>query len=264
MDRASPNAPNDVFALAGITASELDPVLVERVRLLFARTETVADCATALQLAERVFEYCAATGAPFSKLEKDTVRFGTLFSDIGKTGPLDASHEQQQLIADMFAVERVPSGQISVTEFFQTYFSAEADARIRRFESLGLDPDMRMREFWNLHVGWTLELLRDRAPFPELIPAAASHHLLEKVNPDSIVAQDGTFTESFGDNTDFDRAEKLIVVLDKYDAARRRSGMDHESAVKWLRQLIARNPRFADDVEFTELLDVVERVAGVD
>jgi hypothetical protein len=50
------------------------------------------------------------------------------------------------------------------------------------------------------------------------------------------VASDRRFTRAFGDNAGFDRAEKLIILLDKYDALRRRGGRSHEQALAWLRE----------------------------
>ncbi len=248
------------FARAGVRTEDLHPMLIERMRLLLERTETVDDCERATRLAEFVFDRFDGGGKAFSDVEKATVRWGSLFSDIGKTGPERANPEQQQLIADMFSIERVPDGTISVDVFLHTYFPDDAPERVERFESLGLDSLMTMREFWNLHVGWTLELLHDRVAFPEFVPAAAAHHMLEHVNPAALVDDDDRFTLPYGTNTEFDRAEKLIIILDKYDAARRRSGHDHEAALQWLRQLINRNPRFSDDQEFIELLHVLDGV----
>jgi len=258
----SVNQLHEVLSNAGIQPHELDPLLTERMQLLASHTETLSDALRAIELAERMLHAFASRGQPFSAVEKATVVIGSLFSDIGKTGPLSATAAQQHLIVDMFSIERVPSGQISVAEFFRTYFPTDADARITAFESLGQDSQMTMRAFWNLHVGWTLELLQGRLVFEEAIPAAASHHLLDHVNPGSLVAEDGTFTLPFGTNAEFDRAEKLIVILDKYDAARRRSGLNHDAAMDWLRQLISKNLRFGQDPEFAQLLDTLDEVAG--
>jgi hypothetical protein len=147
-----------------------------------------------------------------------------------------------------------------VSEFLTRYFPGDAPVRLEQFESLGLDPNMTMREFWNLHVGWTLELLQDRVAFPESVPAAAAHHLLEQVNPQSLVGDDDRFTLPYGTNTDFDRAEKLVIVLDKYDAARRRGGRDHDAAMSWLEQLISKSTRFSNDPDFAKLLRALDGV----
>ena len=96
---------------------------------------------------------------------------------------------------------------------------------------------------------------------PEVVAAAATHHLLEDVNPDAIVGADRSFTRSFGDNAAFDRAEKLVILLDKYDALRRRARMTHERAIAWLRERIDKNAEFRGDGEFLSLIADLDSAA---
>jgi hypothetical protein len=231
-------------------------------RLLAETTETVADCGRAAEMAQAMFRYYEQhkPDQRFSELDQRTVLIASLFSDIGKTGPADADKAAQRLIAEMFAVEQVPDEKMSVSDFFRTYFAEDASDRVARLRELGLDPDITMREFWNMHSAWTLHIIQAGGIPLEAVAAAATHHLLENVNPDSIVAQDGRFTRYFGENHRVDRPEKLIILLDKYDAARRRAGRSHEDAIRWLRALIANNALFAEDQEFCSLIDDLDVV----
>jgi hypothetical protein len=246
-----------ICAAAGVDLDSLSPEIVERMQLLAETTETVDDCQRAAEVAQDMFRYYEQQkpSERWSELEQRTVLIASLFSDIGKTGPAQADKAAQRLIAEMFSVERVPDDKISVADFFRTYFSADASERSERFRALGLDPDITMREFWNLHSAWTLHIIQAGGIPLEAVAAAATHHLLENVNPDAIVAHDGRFTRYFGENNRVDRPEKLVILLDKYDAARRRAGRSHEDAIHWLRTLIARNARFAGDQEFFSLID---------
>ena len=79
--------------------------------------------------------------------------------------------------------------------------------------------------------------------------------MLEGINPEEIVGKDGGFTKYFGDNLFFDRAEKLIIVLDKYDAFRRRGKKEHKEAIELVRDKIRSNPNFTEDREFEELVN---------
>jgi hypothetical protein len=97
----------------------------------------------------------------------------------------------------------------------------------------------------------------------EAVPAAATHHILENVNPDSLVAADGRFTKYFGRHASFERSEKLVILLDKYDAALRRGRRAHDQAIALLRDVIARNHRFAGDHEFLELIEDLDEVMKV-
>jgi hypothetical protein len=155
----------------------------------------------------------------------------------------------------MFAVEGVQDDAQSITKFLRTYFPGDAEERIRTFAALGLEPEMSIRQFWNLHSSWTLQVAEAGGVPAEAIAAAATHHLLDDVNPDAIVASDHTFTRSFGDNAAFDRAEKLIILLDKYDALRRRGRKTHDQAIAWLGERVESHPRFRGDAEFLALID---------
>ena len=238
--------------------------LVERMVLLAEHTQVFDDAKRMADYAHDVFRHYerAKPEQAFSRIERQTVVLGCLFSDIGKTGPDRADAEARRLVAEMFAVEGVRDDQMSVATFFRTYFDADAERRLGAFRGLGLDPAMTMREFWNLHSSWTLGIAESAGLPPEAVAAAASHHYLDNVNPQSIVGEDQRFTRNFGQNVRFDRSEKLIIMLDKYDAARRRSQLSHEQAIAWIRAKIEKNLRFRDDPELATLLADVDAALG--
>lgn len=231
--------------------------IVDRMRLLSEHTETFDDASRMAMFAHDVFRYYAERKPEraFSALEQRTVVLGCLFSDVGKTGPERANAAERRLVAEMFSIENVDDDGQSVSEFLHSYFPADAVARIARFEGLGLDPAMTIRQFWNLHSGWSLAIAETAGLPLEAVAAAATHHLLDDVNPHAIVGEDGRFTREFGDNDRFDRSEKLVILLDKYDAIRRRGRRSHEEAIAWLRARIAKTPRFCDDPELAGLID---------
>lgn len=265
----------------GADPDTVKPEVLARMRLLAETTETVRDCERAVAIAERVFARRAERkpAEAFTDLEKRTVALGSLFSDIGKTGPAGAAPEEQKIIAEMYAVEEVPFKEIAtmtVADFFRRYFPADAEERIRAFNNLALDPQtlsalkdadidrdpsrLTMRQFYDLHSFWTLDIIHDDGVPAEAVGAAATHHLLDladkrgRIQLDRIVGGDNRFLADFGENLSFDRAEKLVTILDKYDAARRRGKLSHADAITRVDTIIAESPRFADDEEFKELL----------
>lgn len=253
-------------AHSGLSLDDVDPRIVARMRLLAETTETLRDCERAADLADQIFRYYEAfrpAREHFTRLERRTTIIGSLFSDIGKTGPLRADLDGQRLVAEMFAVENVLDGRISVNEFFAMFFQSDAPARVRRFRALDLDPEMSMREFWNLHSAWTLEILRGDGVPPAAVAAAATHHLLENVVPHSMFTADGRLGRYLADNATFGRPEKLVILLDKYDAARRRGRRTHRDAIMWLRRLIESNARFRDDPQFLSLIAALDEVMSV-
>jgi hypothetical protein len=251
-----------ISARSGLDLDLVRPAILDRMRLLAELTETVRDCEHAAELAEEIFRYYDARkpGKRFTALERHTVVIGSLFSDIGKSGPADASTDGQRLVAEMFAVEHVPDGTVSASAFFDTYFPADASSRVQRFRALGLDPAMHMRAFWDLHSVWTLQILRGDGVPPQAVAAAATHHLLENVNPHAMFVTDARLTRYIGDSASFGRPEKLVILLDKYDAARRRGQRAHAETIVWLRQVIEAHPRFCQDQEFFSLIDDLDAV----
>jgi len=251
-----------ICADVGLDLERIRPSIVARMRLLAETTETVNDCERAVRIANDIFRYYDVSKPleRFTALERRIVVIGTIFSDIGKSGPAGAGPDGQQLVAEMFAVECLMDEATSVARFFELHFPADAAERARRFGALGLDTRMTMRSFWNLHSAWTLHVLQGDGVPMEAVPAAATHHILENVNPDSLVAEDGRFTKYFGKHASFERPEKLVILLDKYDAARRRGHCTHDQAIGFLRDVIARNHRFCGDHGFLELIEDLDEV----
>jgi hypothetical protein len=245
-----------ICAEVGFDLELVDEGVLDRLRVLGEHTETVEDVARMAAYACRYFDYVerARPSDAFTEAERQIVVLGSLFSDVGKSGPKRADRAAQRLVVEMFSVEGVRDDAQPVTQFFRTYFPRDAEDRIARFRALGLDAGMSIREFWNLHSAWTLELVDGSGVCPEAVAAAAAHHLLDDVNPESIVGEDGRFTRAFGENVAFDRAEKLVIVLDKYDALRRRGRLTHAEAIAWLRDRLERSPQFRGDEEFRILI----------
>ena len=260
--------PGQIECLRGICAEvgfDLDLAkasLLERMRLLAEDSQFFADSIRIASYALAVFRHYEADrpSETFSLVERRTVVLGCLFSDIGKTGPERADADARRLIVEMFAVEGVRDDTMSVAVFLRTYFSADFEQRAARLEGLGLSPEMSIRQFWNLHSGWTLAIAETAGVPAEAVAAAASHHLLDGVNPQDIVGEDGRFTRAFGENLRFDRAEKLVIVLDKYDAVRRRGRRLHDETIAWLRERIEKHARFRGDAEFETLIADVDLV----
>jgi len=246
----------DVLVEVGLDPEKVATRIIERLELLNDVTKTVEDGENAVQIAKSIFAHYE-TDKPkeaFTELEKKIVIIGSLFSDVGKTGPREANIEQQRLIAEMFAVENV-NPNLTVVGFLSKYFPADVEDRVKIFESMGLDSQMIMRSFWNLHSQWTLEIISGDGIPAEAIAGAASHHIIDGVNPMNIIGEDKRFTRYFGENASFDRPEKLIIVLDKYDAFWRRSRKTKEEAIELLRKKVSESPIFAGDTQFQELID---------
>lgn len=250
----------ELFVELGINTEEIHPNILRKLKLLNKRTKTFKDEEKAIHIAQELFRYYEKNfpDKKFTDQEKKTILVGTVFTDIGKTGPRDATPEQEEIILDIYSVENIDRQpeEITLLQFMNKYFSGDAEKRLGTIITIEkISRNMTMREFYNLHPEWTLDIISGDGVPPEAIGAAAVHHALEGVNPQNIIGKDGRFTKYFGDNTSFSRDDKLIIVLDKYDAARRRGKMTHAQAIEFVRKKIKSNEQFAEDKEFEELLN---------
>lgn len=247
-------------ARVGFDLDRAGHALVDRMLLLAGGSGTFDDALRLASYAERVFAYYEEhkPAKRFDAVERRTVVLASLFSDLGKTGPAAADEAGRRAVVDAFAVENVTDDKQTLATFLRAHFPNDAAERERLFVAMGIDPSITVRQFWNLHSAWTLAIAEAAGLPPEAIAAAATHHLLDDVNPQAIVGDDDRYTRSFGTNTAFDRPEKLVILLDKYDAARRRGGRSHEGAIGWVRDRIAKNQRFRDDPELLELVADVD------
>jgi hypothetical protein len=113
-----------ICADVGFDLERIRPSILARMRLLAETTETVNDCERAVRFANKVFRYYDVSKPlkRFTALERRIVVIGTIFSDIGKSGPAGAALDGQQLVAEMFAVERVMDEGTSVARFSTCIF----------------------------------------------------------------------------------------------------------------------------------------------
>ncbi|KKR13832.1 MAG: hypothetical protein UT43_C0034G0005 [Parcubacteria group bacterium GW2011_GWC1_39_29] len=248
----------------GLDIEKIRPDIVSRLALLDQSTKVVEDEHNAIHLARAVFDWYRKNkpGASWVEREERAVVIGTMFSDIGKTGFRTANIDQQKLIVAIYSIDSKDWGggedKLSVVKYLEKYFPEDYVEKVRIYVSTGLDPEMVMRKFWDMHAEWTLQIISGDGVPPEAVVAAASHHFIQGINPEGIIGNDGRFTRYFGENLSFDRVEKLICVLDVYDAFRRRSHMSHDQAITALRKKVDLSESFSGDKGFHELIDVVD------
>lgn len=260
---------DEILREVGVAPDTLDARVKERLVLLARATETITDEISAIRKADDIFKIATRRGHTYSDDERRIVRIGTLLTDLGKTGPPEASLEQSQVFVDIYAVENLPTEVVagSLDNFFLKFFPQKAKFFQETFTSLGIDCSMSLRSFYDLHTRWTLGLLDSAEGVPrEPIAGAVSHHHMRDDNPDGIFFENSdTYSQKydFGNNTTYDRAEKLINILDIYDALCRRSGLSHIVAMEALREMVARasGGRYAQDLEVMEILADLDATA---
>lgn len=200
----------------------------------------------------------------FTPEQKTNLRVAAILNDIGKSGLMEATMEQQEAVIKLFAVEGVTNGEKrSVREVVNKNFvKGEADGLLENLAACSVDPSMTMREFWDRHAAWTHDIL-------EKYPAglnrhiriiAASHHLDRGINPyglsEPVADQRPGIIKTAGDEAD-DFSVRVLMVVDKYQATIRRSGFRHKEAIDWVRHNLA---QFKDDDLLKQVIDAVDEL----
>jgi hypothetical protein len=189
-----------------------------------------------------------------SKLDADSRRdmsIAAYLHDIGKSGPFDAPPATQEAIVKLYAVENVADPDQTIAETARTNFSSEdAASTLERLGSCGLRSNDTMRTFWDRHGYWTHDILEAD---PEDIPVrarvvAGSHHVDRGVDP-----------YEFSSDEYVDRLEnRILMAVDKYQAAVARSQKTHGEAMEIVKGILA--SKYGHDVIMNDVLKVVDEV----
>ena len=148
-------------------------------------------------------------------------------------------------------MENVADPQQTIAETARTNFSAEDAASIlERLGSCGLRATDTMRAFWDRHGYWTHDILEADA---EDIPVrarviAGSHHVDRGIDP-----------YEFSSDEYVDMLEqRILIAVDKYQAAVARSQKTHGEAMEIITRILS--SRYEGDVIMNHVLKVVDQV----
>jgi hypothetical protein len=142
----------------------------------------------------------------------------------------------------------------------KNFAQAEAESLLNNLKACSVDPEMTMRQFWDKHAVWTHDIM-EKYPTglnEHVRVIAASHHLDRGINPYSStpVSPEQGIIKTAGDEAD-DLSTRILMVVDKYQAARRRSRFNHEDAIKWVRNNLA---EFRKDELLNRVIDAVDEL----
>jgi HD-GYP domain-containing protein (c-di-GMP phosphodiesterase class II) len=171
--------------------------------------------------------------------------------DIGKSGPFGAPQATQEAIVKLYAVENVADPDQTIAETARANFSSEdAASMLERLGSCGLRSQDTMRAFWDRHGYWTHDILEADA---EDIPVrarviAGSHHMDRGIDP-----------YEFSSDDYVDRLEnRILMAVDKYQAATARSQKTHGEAMDMIKGILS--SKYAHDVIMNDVLKVVDEI----
>lgn len=281
----------DTLDKVGLKPESSSAVFVSRLALLNEFTPIIRDEDRMVSYMERVFDQAEKKHRAFPPNKKNTIKSGALFADIGKSGPKEANIQQSKLILSMYSENNISEEYLNgpiknflgwlLSKYFENnenntlkenvngpvknFLTNHLGSKEERLEnagnlltSLGLNTDkLTMRDFFNLHTQWTYDLIKDSDLPKETIAAAVSHHRIRGDNP-GIFKDDKSdlYIEEFGASARYGRAEKLVTMLDQYDAYRNRGMLNHKQTIHKLYELIntVRDGYYKNDSEFLEII----------
>ena len=189
-----------------------------------------------------------------SKLDPESKRdmsIAAYLHDIGKSGPFDASQDTQEAIVKLYAVENVADPNQTIAETARANFSAEeAESTLTHLGSCGMRSTDTMRAFWDRHGYWTHDILEADS---EAIPVrarviAGSHHMDRGIDP-----------YEFSSDEYVDRLQnRILMAVDKYEAAVARSQKTHDEAMEIVKRILS--PKYGNDVVMNRVLNVLDEV----
>jgi len=177
-----------------------------------------------------------------SPKQKNEGRLAAILHDIGKSGPVQATEQEQKSIVKLFSREEIKDPQYPVGDMINESFHAnEKEEALENLKNCGISPETTIREFWDKHAQWTHDILEK---YPKGIDShvrkiAASHHIDHGINPYNLSESEIPFEASIiGTLENYVDAleERILIAVDQYEAIIRRRGSAHETALACVRQ----------------------------
>lgn len=201
----------------------------------------------------------------FSEEQRREASIASLLHDIGKSGPAQATPEQQMTIIGLFSAEDLKDPRQKVEDAIRMAFGGKADGMISTLGFAGVEPSMTMREFYDLHASWTKEILEANSDgvSERVRIIAATHHIDRGINPYDIPEEEVPMESlAIGAAEYYIEAfeKRILMAVDKYQAAVRRSGADHEKAISVVKNILGK--KYANDEIMLAVLDAIDTLGA--
>ena len=248
----------DIFKIVGVSIEDYGDIF-DRIKEMHAEENShFSDAVEIMCMVEKMFDRIGG------EIGKEKVMLAALLHDIGKSGPDDADPVARETVQTLFAKDAEKKYAIdnfperTVREAVEIIYKDESGKRLEALAGCGVDAGWGMREFFGMHADWTYDILRNNASEQvddTVATIAATHHILEGKNPAHVdkdaIPQEAKFLEMMD-------KYYFLTLLDKYQAFRKRSGMEHEEAVRIIKEKITSSMiSEREKMRYHELVDLV-------
>lgn len=204
--------------------------------------------------------------AVLSKNQRHDGSVAAILHDVGKSGPVEATAEEQGLIIEIFARENIRNSNALVSEIACEMFPMSQLAEIlETLDKYKIGGKTTMREFWDWHAQWTHDILEK---YPQNLNAhvrmiAGSHHIDRGVNPyhlpdEAVVPLAANVIGTMEEYVEALEGRALIA-LDQYEAAIERGKLSHEMALSRIRSGMVRHK---NDKLMNLVLGAIDELGG--
>lgn len=198
-----------------------------------------------------------------SKNQRFDGRIAAILHDIGKSGPVDATPEEQEVIIKIFACRNAGNSESLVANALGDIFEADqVEMAKRTLDKYNLNDKTTMREFWDKHAQWTHDILER---YPNSLSRhvriiAGSHHIYREINPYSLPESEISFitniNRTLGEYVEA-LEKKSLIALDQYEASIKRGGLSHEDAISQVRKKMV---KYREDELMNLVFDAIDEL----
>ena len=224
---------------------ELDKDLLSRLSLLEVNSQHNIDSRDIEKGGYNVLQEIANLDKKYI-LTKEQIyefRMAALLHDIGKTGPPAITRVQQLAVVKTFAFRGKIDTTKKVSEILEANFKEKESKDLIFCLKQFINTDMSMRDFYDSHARWGFDVL-DKSTYshiPDIIKKIAVLHHMDKKGGDY------TFGLELGDNPVDIIRQRVLMIIDQYQARISRALDKHEEAILHTREDISKNIPGASD-----------------
>ena len=198
-----------------------------------------------------------------SQKQRADARIAAILHDVGKSGPVEATPEEQEMIVKIFASENINDENLLVVDVISEIFDGSQLENVSRaLRNCGINEETTMRQFWDKHAYWTHDILEQYSQGldKQTRIIAGSHHIDHGINPYALPESEvplaaniiGTL-ESYIETLE----GRALIALDQYEAAIRRGKLSHEAALERLRNNLS---KFKEDKLLSIVFDAIDEL----